>query len=245
MRPVELVRRAEEDVCIRRRDVDRPVRAVVDGVDPRERAGLVCDRGDLGDGCDRAHGVRGPWIGDDARALVHRARALVELEAAVVVHARKLHHEAAIVRELEPGRDVAVVVELGADDLVAFAPVARRSPRKREVERRHVRAEGDLVDGRVDKVGRGRVRSRDERVGAPRRLERAAEVRVGLAQVAADRVDHRVRHLRAARSIEEREVRWSAVNRVRTPSTVVRTRAIRTPVLRSGMLRRSSRARPS
>ena len=131
---------------------------------------------------------------------------MVEVEAALVVDAREVHHEAAVVRELEPRRDVAVVVELRADDLVAFAPVARRRAREREVERRHVRAERDLVDGRVEEAGRGRVRARDERVGQPRRLERPAEVRVLVAQVVGDRVDHRVGHLRAAGRVEEGEV---------------------------------------
>jgi hypothetical protein len=43
VRTAELVRRAEQDVAAQALDVDRVVRGVVDGVDPRERAGLAFD----------------------------------------------------------------------------------------------------------------------------------------------------------------------------------------------------------
>ena len=69
--------------------------------------------------------------------------------------------------ELEPRRDVAVVVETGQTISSPSRSSDRRGAREREVERRHVRAEGDLVDGRSQEAGRRRVRVRDERVGAP------------------------------------------------------------------------------
>ena len=49
------------------------------------------------------------------------------------------------------------------------------------------------------------VRLLDQLVGAAAGLERAAAVGVRLPQVAGDRVDHLVRHLRPGRSVEERE----------------------------------------
>ena len=100
---------------------------------------------------------------------------MVEIEAAFVVDARELHLEAAVVGELEPRRDVAVMVELRADDLVTLAPFARCGTRQGEVQRRHVRAEDDLVDRRVEKGCGGRVaratsssESRDVSNGPPR-----------------------------------------------------------------------------
>ena len=45
----------------------------------------------------------------------------------------------------------------------------------------------------------------DDLAAAPARLEVAAEVRVRLAQVAGDRVDHLVGNLRSARAVEECE----------------------------------------
>src|SRR5207247_5339818 len=58
-------------------DVDRPVRRVVNGVDPGERAGLVRERGDLHDRWDGADGVRRPRKRDHPRSLeagAHEAR---------------------------------------------------------------------------------------------------------------------------------------------------------------------------
>ena len=49
VRPEVLVRRAEEDVDVPGGDVDRPVRPVVDGVGPGERAGAVRELDDPGD----------------------------------------------------------------------------------------------------------------------------------------------------------------------------------------------------
>ena len=89
---------------------------------------------------------------------------VVEVEAALVVDLAETDRQTLVVRELEPRRDVAVMVELGADDLVAVAPVAGGGAREREVERRHVRAERDLVDRRVQELRCGLVRVRDELV---------------------------------------------------------------------------------
>ncbi len=124
MRAVELVRRAEQHVDAGRLHVDRPVRAVVHGVDPRERAGFVRERRDLGDGRDRADRVRGPRERDDARAVGKQRRQVLEVEPALVVDLREADGQAAVARELEPRRHVAVVVEPRADDLVAHLPLA-------------------------------------------------------------------------------------------------------------------------
>ena len=125
MRPVELVRRAEHDVRAGGLHVDRAVRPVVHGVDPRERAGVVRELRDLGDGRHRADRVRRPRERDDPRALVQQRASCAEVEPALVVDIGEAHGQVAVVRELEPRRDVAVVVEPRADDLVARLPLAR------------------------------------------------------------------------------------------------------------------------
>ena len=56
--------------------------------------------------------------------------------------------------QLEPGRDVRVVVELRAEDLVARLGSRAGRAREREDERRHVRAEDDLVRRRSRGSGR-------------------------------------------------------------------------------------------
>jgi len=124
MRSVELVRRAQEHVDARARDVDRPVRCVVHCVDPGERAGFVRKRRDLGHRRDGPDGVRCPWERDDARPLGEQRPQLVEVEPTLVVDVREADRQALVVRELEPGCDVAVVVEPRADHLVALPPVA-------------------------------------------------------------------------------------------------------------------------
>src|SRR5439155_15625433 len=139
------------------------------------------------------------------RSPAEQRAQLIEIEPALIVDVREANDKPLVPRELQPRRDVAVVVETGANDLVALAPVTRRRARKREVERRHVGSERDLVDGRAEETCRGLVRLDEQRVRAPRGRERASGVRVRLAQVAGDRLDHAVGHLRAAGAVEERE----------------------------------------
>ena len=145
VRPEELVRRADEDVDVPGGDVDRPVRRVVDGVRPRERARLVRERDETGHVRRGPDGVRGHGERDDARALGQERREVVVVELELVGHARDADDDPEVVRELEPGRDVGVVVERGDDDLVALAQRPRERAREQEVERGHARAERDLV----------------------------------------------------------------------------------------------------
>ena len=74
--------------------------------------------------------------------------------------------EAEVVRELEPGRDVRVVVEPRDDDLVARAELASDSARQREVERRHVGAERDGLVVAAEEARGGLVRLLDQRLRA-------------------------------------------------------------------------------
>ena len=69
MRAEELVRRAEQDVDVERRDVDRPVRAEVHGVGPGERACTVRELDDAPRIGERADGVRRERERDDACAI--------------------------------------------------------------------------------------------------------------------------------------------------------------------------------
>ena len=145
MRPVELVRRADEDVHVPRRDVDRAVLRVVHGVGPGERAGLVREVDDPADVRRRADRVRGDRERDDARPLRELRGEIVVVELELVGKPGVTDDDAEVVRELEPGRDVGVVVELRHDDLVARAQRPRERAREQEVERRHARAERDLI----------------------------------------------------------------------------------------------------
>ncbi len=66
-------------------------------------------------------------------------------------------------------------------------------------------AERHLFDTRVQELGGRLARPCDERIGSLRRSIRRADVRVRLAEVLGDRVDHRVRDLGAAGAVEECE----------------------------------------
>ena len=113
--------------------------------------------------------------------------------------------------QLEPRRDVAVVVELRDDDLVAGSQLA--------AERRGVSAKFSVVmfapkttssGVQPRKLAAGPARLVDQRLGPPARLVRAADVRVRLAQVVGDRVDHLVGHLRCRRARRRRRARGRA-----------------------------------
>ena len=159
-----LVRRADEDVDVPRGDVDRPVRRVVDGVGPRERAGRVRELDDtahVGRGPDR---VRRDRERDDARALGELRREIVVVELELVGQARDAHDDAEVVRELEPRRDVRVVVERRHDDLVARAQRPRERPAQQEVERGHALAERRLARRAAEEATRpSRARGRRAR----------------------------------------------------------------------------------
>ena len=181
------------------------MRRVVHGVGPREGAGLVRERGDAPHIRERADGIGRNRKGDDPRSLGERGGERVGLEPAIVRDIGEANLEPAVVRQLQPGRHVPVVVEPRDEDLVAFAQLASGRAAEGEVQRRHVRAEDDLVGRAAEEAGGGEARVRDDRLAADARRERAADVGVRVAQVRRHRGDHLVGHLRAARSVEEDE----------------------------------------
>ena len=64
-------------------------------------------------------------------------------------------------------------------------------------------AEDHLVAGAIQEVGHGGARFSDYLVAAAAGDERSAGIRVGSREVVRDSVDHRLRHLRTPRRIEE------------------------------------------
>ena len=145
VRPVKLVRRAEQHVCAHGADVDRPVGRIVHRVDPGQRPGRMRELADARDVDERPDRVRGPRKRDDARPLAELRGQGVQVERRVVEDLREPHPQPEVVGELEPRRDVAVVVELRDNDLVSGRELAADRPGEREVERRHVGAEHDFL----------------------------------------------------------------------------------------------------
>ena len=186
VRAEELVRRADQHVHAERGDVDRPVRRVVDGVRPGERARLVRELGDAPRVDERADRVRRERERDDARPLRELRLQVVEVERRVVAQVGEPDDQLEVVRELQPGRDVRVVVEPRDEDLVArrsSRPTVRESAKLSVVmfapkttssgaqPRKPAAGEPRFVDERVAPPGssrRARRGSRSTRAGSRR-----------------------------------------------------------------------------
>ncbi len=198
MRAVELVRGTEENIGFHRFDVRPFVGRRVDGVHPGEGARLVGELADAMGVDGRAERIRSEREGDDSGSVREQ-----RLEVGEVV-VGETHDDPDVVLKLQPGRDVGVVVEPRADDLVALAQLPAERAGQHEVEVGHARPEDRLFRGASEEA-RGRcARLFDERPASPARFELAADVRVRLAEVVRDRVDHRVGNLRPGRPVEER-----------------------------------------
>jgi hypothetical protein len=124
------------------------------------------------------------------------------VERAVRPDRRLAHHEPVVLGHADPGRDVGVVVELGDDDLVAAAQGAGHGVGEQEVERRHVRSEGDLLRGAAGERGGGGPSGGDDLGRLTRGRERAAVIGHPVLQVRPHRRDHHVRDLGAAWAVE-------------------------------------------
>ena len=155
VRPEELVRRADEHVDVPRGDVDRPVRAVVDGVGPGERAGVV---GELDDARDvrAACRPRSTRPGTRPRASAPRAATRGRRGRARGRRARRRSGR----RRRDPRRARATGDTFASwssrvhDDLVALAQRPAERAREQEVERRHALPERDLVRVAGEEPGR-------------------------------------------------------------------------------------------
>jgi hypothetical protein len=169
---------------------------------PGERADAVRELDDSLHVCQRSHCVRCDRECDDPRTVGQ-----LPLEIVVVERrrrgSRRVDRGTDVACELEPGRHVAVVVEPGDENLVTFAQRSSDRPRQHEVQRRHVRAEQRFSRLAAQERRGGETRLLEQRVAAATVAEGAAEVRVRLAEVRRDRLDDRIRHLRAARRVEE------------------------------------------
>ena len=119
----EMARKSQSSACTSTAHVRRGLR----GVDDHDRAVLVSPARQPLDGVDRAERVRDEVVGDDLHVPLGRERVeILELQLAVVVEADHPELRAGPLRDVLPGDEVRVVLELGDDDEVARAEV--RSP---------------------------------------------------------------------------------------------------------------------
>ena len=124
MRATELVGRAEQHVAAELTHIDRLVRRVVHRVDPRDRTRGTSERADALRICERPGRVRREREGHDPRAVRELALEVVVVDGQLVGHTRGAHGHSLVGRELDPGRNAPVVIELGGEHLVTGLEVA-------------------------------------------------------------------------------------------------------------------------
>jgi hypothetical protein len=205
MRAAELVRGADQHVGIDVADVDRLVRRVVDGVHPGEGPGLVREVAHAARVGDRADRVGGPGERDHLGPRSELALQVPEVQGRVVVEFDVPHHEIAVVRDLQPGRDARVVVQTRDEDLVARAERAGGGPGQREVERGHVGPKDHLAGLAAQEPGRLALGLLEDLPDPDARGVARAQVGAGLPQRERHRVAYLVGDLRAAGGVEEGE----------------------------------------
>ena len=104
-----------------------------------------------------------------------------------------------------PRRDVALMIEIRNNDFVASLPAAPQPARDVKRQRRHIRAEHDLVGRRIDQIRRGHARRMDHRVGLFARRIRPIRIGVVLIEVVGHGPTNRQGHLGAPRPVEVRD----------------------------------------
>ena len=114
---------------------------------------------------------------------------------------------AAVVSGHHPRRDVGVVVERRAHDLIAGTELAGDRPREGEGERRHVGAEHDPLGRRAQELADGGAGAVEELTGGPAGGEGAPDVGgVAIGEVVAHRLDRGVDHEGAGGAVEAGDV---------------------------------------
>ena len=218
VRAEPLVGRAREHVGVQLLDVDPAVGRRVHGVDVHAGTGGVGggdDAGQVGNGADR---VGRGGDGDVPRAVGEHGvdgcrRELERLR----LRLGEAHGGLRAGGGEQPRRDVGVVVEPRAHDLVAGAQRASGGRREAHREVGHAGAEDDALRVGAEQRRDARARGGDELVGALGGREQAAVVGVVAgAHELRHRLDRAVDHLRAGRTVEPRP----AVAQAREPLAV-------------------------
>ena len=151
MRPVELVRRAEQEVGVERLHINWVVRRRADRVKHGQRTGLMGESNDLFARVDGAQCIRGHADRNDLGTRGAQCRIRINVEGGVAGADRDdLEGEAKVFGEPEPGAVVRVVIKLRDDHLVAWLQALRQRSRELEIERRHVGAEFHRLLWRIE-----------------------------------------------------------------------------------------------
>jgi hypothetical protein len=151
--PQSLCEEVGEEVATELQDIDAPVRRGLRRVHDHDRPLLVRPGSELLDRVDRPERVRDEVVGDDLDAALPRDRVeRVELQLATTVDGDRAELRAGTLRDLLPGDEVRVVLELGRNDDVAGAEIVEAPGVGDEVQRlgRAAREDDLARGGRVD-----------------------------------------------------------------------------------------------
>ena len=203
VRPEELVRRCHQEVTADAAHIDQVVRAGVDGIEIHQGSDVMGQLGDRPDIYQRPDRVRGDTGGEKTNPIVEKARDLPGIElASGRIEVGHANFDPGFFSRPHPRSEVGVVVETGDDDGVATVPGSGKRPADGEGDAGHVLTEGDLARIGVEEVGHGQPSLRRRFVGVMRCAETTAEVAHTVFEDPAHRVDHRLRYLGAAWSVE-------------------------------------------
>ncbi len=206
VRTAELVGRAEHDVGVDRSHVHGLMRGILHGIHEGECAGLVgqlTDRAGVHDGANR---VGRPREGDDFRSRAELIRQVTEVERGVCVNVGVPDAQAEVGGQVQPRRDVPIVIKPRYHDLVTWPQLAAEGSRQREVECGRAPAEDHLVSVATEEAGRGNTGIRHEGVQAAARRVGSPGVAAGFTVDAGDCLAHLVRYLGSTWRIEEDKV---------------------------------------
>ena len=206
VRSKKLVGRASKKVAVDGSHINRPVRRIMHRVDVGKCPSLVRKPRDLSNVVDRSHRIGGKANGDNLRPATDFAGQVRHVKRAILlVNTRYANYHPLLFQRL-PGCKIRVVIQAGQNNLVARLDLPTQRAAHRERQRSHIHTERDLIPVAPEKI-RHRLPSLQEHgIGPPRRFVVAAAVCVVPRQIAADSVNHPLRNLRPARTVQEN--RW-------------------------------------
>ena len=153
---------------------------------------------------DCAHGVGSPPDGHHAGVAANLRREVEHVKGAIArLDVGRAHLHPALLQAY-PGRDIRVMIQAAHQQLVPALQLSAQGATQGKGQRRHVGAEDHLVGCAIEEVRHRGARIGNHPIGALAGEECTPGVRVACGEVIGNRVNHALRHLGTARSIEER-----------------------------------------
>ncbi len=203
VRSKELVAGACQEIAIQSANVNRAMRRVVYSVNERHGACCVRQSHNFLHIVDGAHRVGSPSHRYHASIAANLRRQVEHIKGAIArldVGGANLY---TALFQAHPRRDIGVVVQTAHQQLVPALQVSAQGTTQSEGQGGHVGAENDFIGRAVEEVSHGGARIGNHLIGALAGDEGPAGIRVVRRQVIGYRVNHALRDLSTAWSVEE------------------------------------------